>query len=350
MKTEAGICWEDEGIRILQSVQTASGTKIVEDVPRTGSLLSETVAVRHVSGQTATQREDEVAIEEPLEIRLIFGPRVARQSTAITVTMRTPGHDAELAAGFLLTEGVLRSAEDILAIRSHAVGAEGGTNPVLASPHYANTIIVEVAEDVVINPPTLERNFYMTSSCGVCGKGSLLALRSFCPPRTNSTVRVNAKTLHTFPSKLRSAQAAFNTTGGLHGAGLFSQKGDLLLAREDVGRHNAVDKLIGAQLLADQVPLRDHVLLLSGRASFELLQKAVMAGIAVVAAVGAPSSLAIRVAQEFGVTLAGFLRDGRFNIYTGAERIEGLLPSNNWDAGTRHMAAPSVVFPKEVVA
>ncbi len=290
-----------------------------------GYLLSASVSLQHVEGQAVVERGDEIAIEEPLEIRLVFGPRDARQSKAITVTMRTPGHDAELAAGFLLTEGVLRDASQILGVRSQNLHAATGSNPALASEHAANTVLIEVADDVMINPPTLERNFYMTSSCGVCGKGSLLALRSVCPPHFTSGMRVHAGVLHALPGKLRAAQAAFETTGGLHGAGLFSAAGELLMVREDVGRHNAVDKLVGAQFLADRVPLREHLLLLSGRASFELLQKAVMAGIAVVAAVGAPSSLAVRLAQEFGVTLVGFLRNGFFNIYSGAERIEGLL-------------------------
>ncbi len=304
------------------------------------SSLSEALCVSHVLGVAATPEYDEVAREEPLEIRLIFGPQDARQSKAITVTMRTPGHDAELAAGFLLTEGVLHGSDEILVIRSHAAPPHRKTNSALALSRIANTVIVEVAEDVVINPPTLERNFYMTSSCGICGKGSLLALRSVCPPLRAGTVRVHANVLHALPAKLREAQAAFNTTGGLHGAGLFTGEGNLLLMREDVGRHNAVDKLVGAQFLADKVPLREHVLLLSGRASFELLQKAVMAGIAVVAAIGAPSSLAVHMAREFGVTLIGFLRHGRFNIYNGAERIDGLQLSDMGSGSSCTAAKP----------
>ncbi len=291
---------------------------------------SDRVRVRHVCGSIAAFEEDMVALEEPLELRLIHGSADARQSKAITVTMRTPGHDAELAAGFLLTEGVVRERSDVLAIRSQAAVRQGDShegreaNPGLARQSVSNTVVAEIAPDVAISPLTLERNFYMTSSCGVCGKGSLLALRSVCPPRLVNDVRMQAEVLHGLPDRLRAAQTTFHATGGLHGAGLFSPDGELLLVREDVGRHNALDKLIGAMFLQDELPLRRHVLLLSGRASFELLQKAVMAGIGVVAAVGAPSSLAVRVAQEFGVTLVGFLRDGRCNIYSGDERIIGL--------------------------
>jgi FdhD protein len=170
---------------------------------------------------------------------------------------------------------------------------------------------------------SLQRNFYTTSSCGICGKASLLSLRTVCPPRATNNFRVDAQMLYSLPGRLRSSQGAFDRTGGLHGAGLFDSTGNLLALREDVGRHNAVDKLIGSEFLAGRTPLQECVLLLSGRASFELLQKALMGGIPLVAAVGAPSSLAVDVAKEFDITLVGFLRDSHFNIYHGRERIDG---------------------------
>jgi FdhD protein len=182
---------------------------------------------------------------------------------------------------------------------------------------------VDLASEVEVNLGSLQRNFYTTSSCGICGKASLLALRTVCPPRAANTFKVDAQLLHRLPERLRASQGVFDRTGGLHGAGLFDSAGHLLALREDVGRHNAVDKLIGAEFLADRTPLRDRLLLLSGRASFELLQKALMGGLPMVAAVGAPSSLAVQVAKEFDITLVGFLREDHFNIYHGRERISG---------------------------
>jgi FdhD protein len=186
-----------------------------------------------------------------------------------------------------------------------------------------NIVRVELATNVEVALATLQRNFYTTSSCGICGKASLLALRTVCPPRVTNDFRVTAQALYGLPSRLRASQEMFDRTGGLHGAGLFDLSGNLLALREDVGRHNAVDKLIGAEFLADRTPLRDRLLVLSGRASFELLQKALMGGIQMVAAVGAPSSLAVQVAREFDITLVGFLREKQFNIYHGSERIDG---------------------------
>jgi FdhD protein len=186
---------------------------------------------------------------------------------------------------------------------------------------------VDLAPDVVFNLATLERNFYTTSSCGICGKASLLALQTVCPPRTTNTFFISASTLYALPDRLLRAQGLFNRTGGLHGAGLFDSQGKLLAVHEDVGRHNAVDKLIGAQFLADRTPLRNTLLLLSGRASFELLQKALMGGVSMVASVGAPSSLAVQVAKEFNISLVGFLRPSHFNIYHGEEHILGYGPA-----------------------
>ena len=243
--------------------------------------------------------QDLLAVEEPLQIR------VGHRNLAIT--MRTPGNDAELAAGFLFTEGFVRQVDDITDIhcnRNHAV--------------------VTLVEGLNINLEGTERNFYMTSSCGVCGKASIEALENAgCTFLPRDVPKVEGSLIRSLSSKLRKSQAVFDRTGGLHAAGLFSQRGDLILVREDVGRHNAVDKLIGRALLDGRLPLHDYVLLVSGRTSFELVQKAVMAGIPVLAAVGAPSSLAVNTALRFGMTLIGFLRDDRFNVYSGAGRILG---------------------------
>jgi FdhD protein len=244
--------------------------------------------------------------------------------------MRTPGNDFDLAAGFLMTEGVVRGANDIeqIAYASHPV-RESAQFPLILDANRPdskhNIVRVDLATHVTVSMASLQRNFYTTSSCGICGKASLLALRTVCPPRATNNFRVDGQVLHSLPGRLRSSQGVFDRTGGLHGAGLFDSAGTLLALREDVGRHNAVDKLIGSEFLADRTPLRERVLLLSGRASFELLQKALMAGIPVVAAVGAPSSLAVDVAKEFDITLIGFLRDGHFNIYHGSERIDGCV-------------------------
>jgi len=227
-----------------------------------------------------------------------------------------------------MTEGVVRSANDIehIAHASHAV-SESTQFPLILNdsrPDSKHNIVrVDLAAHVTVSLGSLERNFYTTSSCGICGKASLLALRTVRPPRVTNNFRVDVQVLHSLPGRLRSSQGVFDRTGGLHGAGLFDSTGDLFALREDVGRHNAVDKLIGSEFLADRTPLLERVLLLSGRASFELLQKALMGGIPMVAAVGAPSSLAVEVAKEFDITLVGFLRDGHFNIYHGSERIDG---------------------------
>lgn len=296
------------------------------------------IAIKKVAGETSSPAQDSVAIEEPLEIQLVYGPAKARTRKQITVTMRTPGNDSELAAGFLLTEGVVRDIADIVSVinplesssqASHLTEEEeesaAEVESILPRSSRTNVVLVELAPDVAVNLSTLERNFYTTSSCGICGKASLLALRSVCPPRYVNSFSVHAEVLHALPEQLREAQQVFEQTGGLHGAGLFDANGKLLMLREDVGRHNAVDKLLGAQFLADLIPMRDKILLLSGRASFELLQKAVMAGLPMVAAVGAPSSLAVQVAREFDVILVGFLRDNRFNIYHGADRVHTVV-------------------------
>jgi FdhD protein len=287
--------------------------------------------VEKVTGCTSRQVLDSLAIEEPLEIQLTYGLPNSRQATSISVTMRTPGDDFDLAAGFLMTEGVVQNAEDIEQI-SYATHPVGGSAqfPLIGDatkPNSKQNIVrVGLATHVSVSLASLQRNFYTTSSCGICGKASLLALRTVCPPRTTNNFRADAQVLYDLPDRLRSSQGVFDRTGGLHGAGLFDSTGNLLALREDVGRHNAVDKLIGSEFLAGRTPLRECMLLLSGRASFELMQKALMGGIPMVIAVGAPSSLAVAVAKEFDITLIGFLRDGHFNIYHGGERIDGYTP------------------------
>lgn len=268
------------------------------------------VAIERVRGAGRSRIEDEVAAEEPLEIRVAQadGP-----VTGVCVTMRTPGHDFELAAGFLYTEGIVRAAADIVRI-DYADDA-------LPERHF-NVVEVTLRDGCRLDAGRLARNFYISSSCGVCGKASLDAIYfQGCRPIPPNGFRVSGATLRALPDRLRRAQRVFAATGGLHAAGLFTADGELVTLREDVGRHNAVDKLIGERLLAGAVPLSDRILLLSGRASFELLQKAVVAGVPVVAAVGAPSSLAVDAAREYGLTLVGFLKADGFNIYAGAERV-----------------------------
>jgi FdhD protein len=291
------------------------------------------VKIEKVTGHSSHHFQDTLAVEEPLEIQLAHGAVGARSVKSISVTMRTPGNDFDLAAGFLMTEGVVQDANDIEQI-VYAAGSIGevpreSEEAPSALPYQPgkNVVRVELAPDVVVSLANLERNFYTTSSCGICGKASLLALQTVCPPRSKNTFQIEADVLTTLPDRLREAQSIFNQTGGIHGAGLFNAEGELFGVKEDVGRHNAVDKLLGAEFLADRTPLRQALLLLSGRASFELLQKALMGGVSMVACVGAPSSLAVQVAKDFDITLVGFLRDNHFNIYHGAEHVFGHNPN-----------------------
>jgi FdhD protein len=287
---------------------------------------SRAIVNRFIGDQNHTTT-DTLAVEEPLELQLAYGPLASHQVKSISVTMRTPGHDFELVAGFLLTEGIVSDSAEISKISYIA----GPFNEVRSTPAAPNTTVlpyqpernvvrVELATDVAVSMVNLERTFY-TSSCGICGKASLLALRTVCPPRAANTLKVAANLLYSLPERLRAGQDVFERTGGLHASGLFDSDGHLHSIREDVGRHNVVDKLMGAEFLADHTPLRDRILLLSGRASFELLQKALTGGISMVVSVGAPSSLAVQVAKEFDITLIGFLRGDHFNVYNGAERI-----------------------------
>lgn len=256
---------------------------------------------------------DALAIEEPLEIRLEYGKADQRKIQNISVTMRTPGNDAELASGFLFTEGIIRQPEDVNSVEHCFIAC---------SENKDNVIQVSLKGDVEPQLHNIERNFYTTSSCGVCGKASINSIKTVSTYNNSTTEnQVNADIFYQLPTILQKNQKVFADTGGLHASALFTLDGKLQLIREDVGRHNALDKLIGAALNKNLLPLDQYILLLSGRISFELVQKAAMAGITIIAAVGAPSSLAVQLAEEFNITLVGFLRDQRFNIYTQAKRI-----------------------------
>lgn len=284
-----------------------------------------------VTGFASEIAPETLAVEEPLEIQLGYGEKGERAVKSVSVTMRTPGNDSELAAGFLMTEGVVRDFNDIESIvhaefDDSSIQADTTDREIISISHRSknNVIRVELFTGVSVSLANLERNFYTTSSCGICGKASLLALRTVCPPRRRNDFSIGANILYTLPARMRQTQSVFDRTGGLHGAALFHANGDLLGLREDVGRHNAVDKLLGREFLADHIPLQNTLLLLSGRASFELMQKAVMGGISMVASVGAPSSLAVEVAREFDIVLVGFLRDDHFNVYHGSEHVTGV--------------------------
>ncbi|MEN3304608.1 MAG: FdhD protein [Micromonosporaceae bacterium] len=268
-------------------------------------------------GVLVTRRPDSLAVEEPLEIRV--GP-AGSVRVPLAVTMRTPGDDVDLALGFLATEGVIRSADDV---RTAQLCAGEQT------PNTYNVVDVALAPGLPAPATDPTRNFYTTSSCGVCGKASIESVRtrSVFPVAADPAV-VDPATLAGLPDVLRAAQRGFESTGGLHAAGLFTVDGQLLAIREDVGRHNAVDKVVGWALRERRLPLAGHILLVSGRASFELAQKASMAGIPVLAAVSAPSSLAVDLAEEVGLTLVGFLRGSTMNIYAGAERVRSRSESH----------------------
>lgn len=265
--------------------------------------------IKKVHNARITEEEDALAAEEPLEIRLLYGPAHNRKQQSITVTMRTPGQDTELAAGFLFTEGIITSATDIADIRF-----------LQDDQHSIQVTLYERVQPVLAST---QRNFYSNSGCGVCGKTDIASIYTNvtnAAPDTATALTFPATRLLALPDSLRQQQALFDDTGGLHAAALFNAAGELLLLREDIGRHNAVDKLIGAALSAN-IPLHSCLMLLSGRAGFELIQKAAMAKIPIVAAVGAPSSLAVKMAQQWNITLVGFLRHQRCNIYTMEERI-----------------------------
>ncbi len=258
-----------------------------------------TVRIRKFTDTGTIDTEDTLAIEEPLQISMSFFEAGIRKQQNISVTMRTPGNDEELAAGFLFTEGIIANANQISSIKSSS----------------GNSVTVFLKDDVQFDHSKLNRNFYTTSSCGVCGKSSIDAIKTESNYQSVNKFSIESSILVQLPELLKTKQEVFQKTGGLHASALINSKGEIILVREDVGRHNALDKLIGHELLANHIPLSNFMILLSGRASFELMQKAYMAGINFVAAVGAPSSLAVEFAVEKEMTLIGFLKENRFNIY-----------------------------------
>jgi len=269
-----------------------------------------------VKGNDSFSYTDDISVEEPLEIRISYGNQKRREIRNISVTMRTPGNDAELATGFLFTEGIISGYHQIKNIQNPEAEC---------SRNRDNSIEVELIEDFIPQLMNADRNFYTTSSCGVCGKGSIESIKTVSTFKNEKKEQQNItlEILYRLSGNLQSFQDNFSATGGIHASGIFDGHGNLLALREDVGRHNALDKLIGHALCTGQLPLKNNILVLSGRASFELIQKAAMAGISIVAAIGAPSSLAVDLAKEFDMSLLGFLRDNRFNIYneSSAHRI-----------------------------
>jgi FdhD protein len=265
------------------------------------------IKLKKVHNHELLDANDQLAIEEPLEIQIIYGNQNNRTQKTISITMRTPGNDEELAIGFLFTEGIIQNKNQIT-----------NTNISLLE----NKALITLDEKENSNLQNTERNFYTTSSCGVCGKTSIDAIKTISNYNNiTDNIRIPPFIFYELEKQLRQQQILFDSTGGLHASALFDLEGNFITLREDVGRHNALDKLIGAAFLKDELPLTNNILLLSGRASFELIQKATMAGIKIIAAVGAPSSLAVQLAEEAGITLIGFLRNEQFNIYTGEERI-----------------------------
>ncbi|MDB5346539.1 MAG: formate dehydrogenase accessory sulfurtransferase FdhD [Schlesneria sp.] len=276
-----------------------------------------TVSIISMEAGVTASETDELSVEEPLEI----GVRVQDVTRSIAVTMRTPGNDVELAAGFLFTEGILRDKAEIVEIRE--------------TDH--NVVTATLNSTVRLDPAKLDRHSFVSSSCGVCGKRSIAAVFAIQHHRIHpGTPQIEAGVIHRLPAIQRAAQDNFRRTGGIHASALFSSAGQLLSSYEDVGRHNALDKLIGSELLAGRLPLGDKILLVSGRASFELIQKASVAGIPVVAAIGAPSSLAVELARQTSMTLLGFVRDDRFNVYTDSGRLD--LSSSCFDRNPHSVA------------
>jgi len=272
------------------------------------------IDVARITDGKTSARADRVAVEEPLEIRLGYSTPDGRATRSISITMRTPGNDAELATGFLFTESIIRHKAEIASVEPCGPAAPDTGN--------RNVIRVELSPAVRVDLGRLQRHFYTTSSCGVCGKTSLDALRVIgLEPFADMTPNVAKDTLTALPAKLRAAQHTFDATGGLHAAAAFDATGKLVVTMEDVGRHNAVDKVVGALLLADRLPAHSLGMLVSGRASFELMQKTLVAGMPLLAAVSAPSSLAVELAREFNMTLIGFLRGETFNVYSAQSRV-----------------------------
>lgn len=271
------------------------------------------IPVLRIDADAFEQFTDTIVVEEPLEISLEYGPSANRRLHSLAVTMRTPGNDQALALGFLLSEGIISKPEDVVEVRRlpHKKGHQ-----------VENTILVALSPGLRFDMDRLNRHFYTSSSCGVCGKTSIEMVQStiYHFPRPGFP-KVHKAVFYELPEKLRRAQAVFDSTGSIHASGLFDANGNLLLLQEDVGRHNALDKLLGQAFEENQLPFKNQILLLSGRISFELVQKALMAGVPVIAAVGAPSSLAVEMAEAYGTTLIGFLRNNKFNVYCGKDRI-----------------------------
>jgi len=271
--------------------------------------------VLQVKGDARSEQPDLIACEEPLEIKLAFGAGSSREHRSLAITMRTPGQDVDLAIGFLFTEGIIGRADEVIDVRH--------VGQALSPESAENILLVELSPELPVDFDKLNRHFYTSSSCGVCGKTSIEMVRTvnlYYPRKRHP--KFTSEQLRAFPKKLYARQSLFEQTGGIHAAASFGADGQLIGLREDVGRHNALDKLIGAALQEGQLPLRDQAVMVSGRLSFELVQKASMAGVPVMVAVGAPSTLAVELAEENGMTLVGFLRGERFNLYCGAERIE----------------------------
>ncbi|MBS1752963.1 MAG: formate dehydrogenase accessory sulfurtransferase FdhD [Ferruginibacter sp.] len=266
------------------------------------------IHIQKINGNSCTNENDLLAKEEPLEIKLEYSTATGRMQKNIAITMRTPGNDEDLAAGFLFTEGVIKNKADIESIKQSSADD--------------NSLLVILKEDIKPQIANAVRNFYSTSSCGICGKASIEAIQMVSAYATiKNNFSITTDLIYNLPSKVKKQQSVFEDTGGIHAAALFNNNGDILLLKEDVGRHNALDKAIGHFFLADKLPLNNCILFLSGRAGFELLQKAAMAGIKMIVAIGAPSSLAVELAQENDITLIGFLRGNRFNIYSGKQRV-----------------------------
>ena len=270
------------------------------------------INIAECSGDRVRRRQDEIAVEEPMEIRIFYHKDGRLLSSSIAVTMRTPGNDFELAAGFLYSEGIISDRRDIDKI-TYCLELE--------EEQRYNVVSIYLSPWVRFEPEKLSRNTYTTSSCGVCGKTSIELVQASCRTKPRGEFRISGSLLTGLLHRLRSSQSLFTRTGGLHASALFTNRGELIVVREDIGRHNAMDKLIGNLLLNNKLPAHDTIAMVSGRAGFEIVQKTAMAGIPFLASVGAPSSLAVSLARSMGITLVGFLREGRFNIYSGEERI-----------------------------
>ena len=271
------------------------------------------VQIKKISTESSKDKLDLLAVEEPLEIRLAFGPSKNRVQKSLAVTMRTPGNDFELVYGFLYSEGIIKNKADVVSMK-YCFDKD-------KLQEQENIIRVELHPELKFDPKQLERHFYTNSSCGVCGKSSIESIASQCNLETDENTRIDGTILYSLPDKLRASQHIFEHTGGIHACGLFDNEGNLLLMREDIGRHNAMDKLIGAAFYNEILPLKNKLILLSGRCSFELVQKALTAGTPVMVSVGAPSSLAVDLAEDYNMSLVGFLKTKSYNIYTAKERI-----------------------------